>query len=118
MLVRDRKGRTWGVPGGGVEWSEAPELTVVREFKEETGLVVVVDRLLGVHTNVFPATKNRAAMHFIGVLYEGRLLSGTLTSEVDGSTDEARWVSISSFATTPLNDHARNALSVAGVLSD
>lgn len=116
LLVRDRRDATWGVPGGGVEWSEAPEATVVREFEEETGLVVVIDRLLGIHTNTFPSTSTRPALHFIGVLYEVRVLGGKLTVEVDGSTDAAEWVNSSELSTVEVNDHALNALGLAGIL--
>ena len=31
----------WTLPGGGVEFGEAPDATMVREVKEETGIDVV-----------------------------------------------------------------------------
>jgi 8-oxo-dGTP diphosphatase len=39
----------WNLPGGGTESGELPTETVVRETKEETGLDIVVERLVGVH---------------------------------------------------------------------
>lgn len=39
----------WNLPGGGVEHGEAPWDCVVREVKEETGLDVVVERLIGLY---------------------------------------------------------------------
>lgn len=47
--------RTWTLPGGGVEQSEDPYDTVIREVAEETGLEAVVERLLGVDSRVIPA---------------------------------------------------------------
>ncbi len=40
------------LPGGGVESRELPTEAVVREVKEETGLNIVVDRLIGVYGHV------------------------------------------------------------------
>lgn len=36
----------WGIPAGGLEYDEQPARAVVREFHEETGLKIDVDRLL------------------------------------------------------------------------
>jgi len=39
----------WNLPGGRVEAAESPWDAVVREVREEVGLLVRVDRLLGVY---------------------------------------------------------------------
>lgn len=39
----------WNLPGGGVESGETPWQAVVREVKEEVGLDVRVERLVGVY---------------------------------------------------------------------
>ena len=36
----------WVIPGGGIEESETEEECVIREMKEETNLVVTIDRLI------------------------------------------------------------------------
>jgi len=36
----------WGIPAGGLEYNEQPERAIVREFFEETGMQIKVERLL------------------------------------------------------------------------
>ena len=40
----------WGLPGGGLDYSEIPEDAVVREVLEETGLEIGIEKLLLVKT--------------------------------------------------------------------
>ena len=60
-FVRDSHGRIlmerrtdngrWGLPGGTHQPGESITQTVIREVAEETGLVVAVDRMVGIYTN-------------------------------------------------------------------
>lgn len=55
LLIHKAKGPYKGLldlPGGGIEWGEAPEETVVREFDEETGLAVTVQAVAGTYHRV------------------------------------------------------------------
>lgn len=49
LLSHRRDLDVWNLPGGGVESGELPTETVVRETKEETGLDVAVERLVGIY---------------------------------------------------------------------
>jgi 8-oxo-dGTP diphosphatase len=49
LLCHRRDMDAWNLPGGGLEPGELPDECVIREVHEETGLVVVVDRLVGVY---------------------------------------------------------------------
>jgi 8-oxo-dGTP diphosphatase len=40
----------WNLPGGSVENGEAPWDCVIREVKEETGLDIIVEKLIGVYS--------------------------------------------------------------------
>ena len=53
LLRIQRRGDShkWGFPGGAIEPGEAPEMTAVREAKEETGLDVSIGKLIGFYTD-------------------------------------------------------------------
>ena len=51
VLLSHRADRDkWNLPGGRVEAGETPWHAIVREVEEETGLQVVVERLLGIYS--------------------------------------------------------------------
>jgi 8-oxo-dGTP diphosphatase len=83
---------TWYLPGGGVEHGEDPATTVVREMAEETGLGVAVERLRGAVSDVLEIPARGQLLHTDRLLYDVRLLGGTLRAEPVGTTDLARWV--------------------------
>ena len=95
----------WTLPGGGVELEERAEAGAVRELREETGYDVELGRLLGVDSYVIPGSRRLLdtdrPMKAVRVVYEARVVGGELTPEVDGTTDEARWVPLDEVADLP-----------------
>ncbi|MBB5123655.1 NUDIX hydrolase [Streptomyces griseoloalbus] len=84
----------WVLPGGGMEHGEDPHDTVRREVEEETGYLIEVTGLLGVHSSrrTFPGRLGRAVDHHgVRLVYEGRITGGELRDEVGGSTELAAW---------------------------
>lgn len=90
----------WGLPGGGVDHGESPNVAVLRELHEETGLTAVSARLMDVH-DIHIVEVGRGDMyedyHGVHLLYDVEIEPGTEPHvvELDGTTDEVRWVPIS-----------------------
>ncbi|WP_305789797.1 NUDIX domain-containing protein [Symbioplanes lichenis] len=108
-LCRDESGRVllahnsalsafpgqWTLPGGGVEQGEDPDDTVVREFAEETGLVVRITGLHAVTADVFRLPGTGTWEHTDRIIYAVEVVGGSLRDEVAGTTDRVTWVTVS-----------------------
>ncbi len=51
LLQRRSDNTLWALPGGTMEIGESIRETIVREVKEETGLNVVIENLVGIYSN-------------------------------------------------------------------
>jgi len=91
----------WTLPGGGVEQGEHPDEAVVREFAEETGLDVRIDRLRTVTADV-TRLPNGKLEHTDRIIYDVTPVSTALRPEVDGTTDLVEWVAPDDLAALPL----------------
>ena len=102
----------WTLPGGGVEFGEHPDETVLRELEEEAGLTGRIDDVVGIFSKVY--TRSRAAagadLHFIGFLYRVTPVGGALRDEVDGSTDTCAWFPPHELAALRIVGVARHAI--------
>ena len=89
----------WTLPGGGVDLHETAEEGAIREVREETGYDVELDGLLGVNTLVTaPAERILPSERWqknVRVVFRAHVVGGELTRELDGTTDEARWIPMS-----------------------
>lgn len=105
LLSHRRDLDVWNLPGGGVEHGELPTEAVVRETKEETGLDVVVERLVGVYGK---ENENDFVFAFVCRVVGGQL---SATDEAD----ESRFFQV---ADIPFNTSPKQVERIRDALND
>lgn len=126
LIVRDGavllswygRGQLWTLPGGGVEWGEAPDEALVREVLEETGYHVNVDAQLTttlVHWPEDHHSPRGVPYRTLRVIHIAHVVGGTLgTLEQDGTTERAAWVPLGQLSAEPHSTAIDEALTLAG----
>lgn len=70
----------WAPPGGGIDYEESAAKSLIKEFKEETGLTVAVGDFL------FATEFIKPPLHAIELFFEVHIQSGTLQLGYDPET--------------------------------
>ncbi|MBE6815598.1 MAG: NUDIX domain-containing protein [Ruminococcaceae bacterium] len=83
----------WGFPGGAVELGETPEMAAKREVKEETGLEIEVQKLIGIYTDSDVVYPNGDKAHSICICYEMSVVDGELSCD-ENETLELKYFSL------------------------
>ncbi|MGB1249608.1 MAG: NUDIX domain-containing protein [Candidatus Promineifilaceae bacterium] len=94
ILVIDRTdGLGWWPISGFADLGENAPHTVVREVREETGLIVEVERLLGVYSAEYltHAFENGDVVKNVGVMYRAKVVGGEMCLDSAEARDYA-WV--------------------------
>ena len=81
LLQKRGDSNKWGFPGGAIELGETPEEAAIRELKEETGLDVTIDSLIGIYTDSDMKYPNGDNAQSIAIVYKLKALSGELTCD-------------------------------------
>ena len=95
----------WTLPGGGIEFGEDPELAMIREVKEETGLDVVSESIAKIDS--ITINKDEEDFHGIRIIYNVKVVGGKITHEKSGTTDLCQW--------NPMTINKRNLVDLAVV---
>jgi 8-oxo-dGTP diphosphatase len=85
----------WTAPGGKLEWDESPVECVIREMREETGLLIRHPELRGIITEVSPVEHYQWLM-FVFIAHE---FTGEL---IDCKEGELAWVPIEDVLKLPI----------------
>ena len=70
-------GNFWGPPGGGMDFGQSAEENLKREFLEETGLNVEIEKFLFVHEYLSPP------LHAIELVFKVKRIDGNLNVGFD-----------------------------------
>jgi 8-oxo-dGTP diphosphatase len=95
LLCHRRDMDAWNLPGGGVESGELPTEAVIRETKEETGLKVAIERLVGVYGKT---DKDELVFAFVC-----RVIGGKLS--ISDEADECKYFEVDNLPPNTLPKH-------------
>lgn len=79
----------WSLPGGVLECGETLRAAVIREAREETGLVVETGEMLGVYERVIRSPDGRVRYHYVLIDFLCRPAGGELQAGSDAA--DVRW---------------------------
>lgn len=113
LLLRNRHTGKYVFPGGGLHIGERVEEALLREVREETGLVVTVGPLMHVADFCFYYDPSDEAWHCLGLIYHCPCFQGELQTHAGSDAEEAEpphWVSISALTPEDFHPHFRPVL--------
>lgn len=111
----------WGLPGGGLDEGEDPQVGLVRECREETAQHVVVGRLAHLETEHWIGRAPHGGFedfHAVRLLYAATCPEPgePRVEEIDGTTSAARWVPLPEVGAVSWSASAARQLRRFGVI--
>lgn len=100
----------WALPGGFVEYGEKVEHAAIREAKEETGLNIKLNKLVGVYSDANRDPRG----HTVSVVYMASIVGGQLKSDSDAK--DVQYFEISELNKMDLAFDHKQILNDSGIL--
>ena len=98
----------WSLPGGVLECGETLRQAAVRETREETGLAVEADDLLGVYERVTRDEAARVRYHYVLIDFLCRRTGGELKAASDAA--DVHWFTLSELDSLGLPQDTREVI--------
>lgn len=98
----------WSLPGGVLECGETLREATKREAREETGLAVEVDEMLGVYERVIRSEDGRVQYHYVLIDFLCHPVAGKLKAGTDAA--DAGWFSRNELPALKLTADANNVV--------
>lgn len=98
----------WSIPGGHLEWGESLHDAILREVREETGLVVEIAGLIDTVDLIMRDASGDVTRHYVLIDFATRVVAGELRAGSDAA--EARWVAFSALSDYPLWSETRRII--------
>jgi 8-oxo-dGTP diphosphatase len=111
VLIRrgkEPKRNQWSIPGGHLEWGESLHDAILREVREETGLIVEIAGLVDTVDLIVQDGSGDVTRHYVLIDFATRVVSGELHADSDAA--EARWVPFSALSDYPLWSETRRII--------
>lgn len=103
LMQRRKDNDLWALPAGIMELGESIGETAIRETREETGLNIEIDGIVGIYSDPRHLIEYRdgEVRQQFNICFRGRLIDGTLRRS-DESTD-VRWISPEDLENLPIH---------------